>query len=132
MIQRLVCSLHQLISYCYDIWESWSTIIFFLDRSEVRGIRFPTNSIPPEDPIIKDWEYGLIAYFLEIHNAKNPFFHCLSKFQKCMLKRIHHIFTSPDSPTKFPYNKSIDVEVHCTVIEYEYENGKVKPSHYLI
>ena len=47
-----------------------------------------------------------------------------------MFKRIHQVFISPDSPTKFPYNRSIDVEVHCAVIEYE--NGKAEPAHYLI
>jgi len=31
---------------------------------------------------------------------------------------------------KFPYNRSIDVEVHYAVIEYE--NGKAKPAHYLV
>ena len=35
-----------------------------------------------------------------------------------------------NSPIKFSYNRSIDVEVHCTVIEYE--NEKVKSAHYLI
>ena len=47
-----------------------------------------------------------------------------------MFKRIHQVFISLDSPTKFSYNRSIDVEVHCTVIEYE--NGKVEPAYYLI
>ena len=47
-----------------------------------------------------------------------------------MFKRIHQVFISPDSPTKFPYNQSIDVEVHCAVIEYE--NEKAKLAHYLV
>ena len=47
-----------------------------------------------------------------------------------MFKRIHQVFISPDSPTKFPYNRSIDVEVYCAVIEYE--NEKAKLAHYLI
>ena len=47
-----------------------------------------------------------------------------------MFKRIHQVFISPDSLTKFLYNRSIDVEVHCAVIEYE--NEKAKPTHYLI
>ena len=47
-----------------------------------------------------------------------------------MFRRIHQVSISSDSPTKFPYNRSIDVEVHCVVIEYE--NGKAKPAHYLI
>ena len=72
----------------------------------------------------------MVACFLEIPNPENPFFHCLIKFQKYMFKRIHQVFISLDSPTKFPYNRSIDVEVHCVVIEHE--NGKAKPAHYLI
>ena len=31
---------------------------------------------------------------------------------------------------KFPYNGSIDIEVHCAVVEYE--NEKAKPAYYLI
>jgi len=71
----------------------------------------------------------MIAYFLDIPNPENSFFHYLIKFQKCVYKRIHQVFTSPDNPTKFPYNRSIDVEVHCVVIEYE--SGRVKLTHYL-
>jgi len=47
-----------------------------------------------------------------------------------MFKRIHQVFISLDSHTKFPSNRSINVEVNCAVIEYE--NGKAKPAHYLI
>ena len=47
-----------------------------------------------------------------------------------MFKRIHQVFISPNSPIKFPYNRSIDLEVHCAVIECE--NEKAKPTHYLI
>jgi len=47
-----------------------------------------------------------------------------------MFKRIYQVFISLDTPIKSPYNRSIDVEVHCVVIEYE--NGKAKPAHYLI
>ena len=47
-----------------------------------------------------------------------------------MFKRIHQVVISPYSPTKFPYNRSIDIEVHCAIIEYE--NGKAKPAHYLV
>jgi len=79
---------------------------------------------------MKAWEYGMIASFLEIPNPENPFFQSLIKFQKCIFKRIHQVFIFLDSPTKFSYNRSIDVEVHCAVIEYE--NGKAKPVHYLI
>jgi len=47
-----------------------------------------------------------------------------------MLKRIHQVFTFLDSPTKFPYNRSINAELHSAIIEYE--NGKAKPGHYFI
>jgi len=47
-----------------------------------------------------------------------------------MFKRIHQVLIFPNSPTKFPYSRSIDVEVHCAVIKYA--NGKAKPAHYLI
>jgi len=79
---------------------------------------------------MKAWEYGMIAYFLEIPHPEKPFFQSLTKFKKCMFKRIHQVFISPDSPTKFPYNRSIDIEVQYAVIEYE--NGKAKPTHYLV
>jgi len=47
-----------------------------------------------------------------------------------MFKRIHQVFISPNSPTKFSHNRSIDVKVLCAVIEYENEKGK--PAYYLI
>jgi len=34
----------------------------------------PTNSISPNDPIIKAWEYGMVVYFMEFPNPKFPFF----------------------------------------------------------
>jgi len=37
---------------------------------------------------MKVWEYGMIAYFLEIPNPGKPFFQSLTKFQKGMLKFI--------------------------------------------
>jgi len=79
---------------------------------------------------MKAWEYGMIAHFLEIPNPEKSFFQSLTNFQKCMFKRICQVFISPDDPTKFPYNRSIDVEVYCAVIEYE--NEKAKPAHYRI
>ena len=88
-------------------------MIFFPHRFRVGGVRLSANSLPLEDPVMKSWEYEMVAYFLEIPNPENPFFHCLTKFQKCIFKRIHQGFTSANSPTKFPYNKSIDVKVHC-------------------
>jgi len=72
----------------------------------------------------------MVAYFLEIPNPKNPFFQILTKFKKCMFNRIHEVFMSLDSSIKFSYNRSIDVKFYCAVIEYE--NGKAKPTHYLI
>jgi len=79
---------------------------------------------------MKAWKYGMVAYFLEIPNPKNRFFQSLTNFQKCMFKRIHQVFICIDSPIKFSYNKSIDVEVHRVVIEYE--NVKSKAAHYFI
>jgi len=106
------------------------TIIFFPNRSGIGGVRFSANSLPPEGPVMKACEYGMIAYFQEISNPEKPFFQSLIKFQKCVFKRIHQVFISLDSATKFPYNRSIDVEVHCVVIAYE--NGNAKLAHYLI
>jgi len=39
--------------YSYDIWESWSTTIYFSDRCGVGGICFPANSVPLNDPVFK-------------------------------------------------------------------------------
>ena len=102
-------------NYSHNIWESWITTIFFPDRFGVGGVRLPTNSLPLENPIMKAWEYEMVAFFLEIPNPENPFFQSLTKFQKCTFKWIHQVFISPDSRTKFPYSRIIDVEVHCAV-----------------
>jgi len=102
----------------------------FPDRSGVGGVKFSANTLPPKDPIMKVWEYRMVTYFLEIPNPESPFFQNLTKFQKCMFKRIHQVLISPYSPTKFPYNRSIDIEVNCAVIEYE--SGKAKLAHYLV
>jgi len=40
-------------NYSYDIWKSRSTMIFFSDSFGIVGVRFPANSIPPDDPIMK-------------------------------------------------------------------------------
>ena len=61
-------------NYLYDIWEAWSTTIFFPDRPRVGGVRLLTNSLPLEYPIMKVWKYGMVAYFLEIPNPENPLF----------------------------------------------------------
>jgi len=80
---------------------------------------------------MKVWEYRTIAYFLEIPYPENTFFYCLTKFQKYIFKRSHQVFISPDSPMKFLYNRSIDIEVHWAVIEYE--NGdQTSPLSYSI
>jgi len=81
-------------NYSYSIWGAWSTTIFFSDRSGVGGVRFSVNPLPPKDPVMKVWEYGMVAYFLEIPNQENPFFQSLTKFKKRMFKRIHQVFIS--------------------------------------
>ena len=60
-------------NYSYDIWELWSTTIYFLDKSGVGGISFPANSISLNDPIIKVWKYGMVVYFMEFPYPKYPF-----------------------------------------------------------
>ena len=40
-------------NYSYDIWESWSTMIYFSDRYGVGGICFPANSLSPNDLVYK-------------------------------------------------------------------------------
>ena len=96
----------------------------------VSGVGFPANSISPNHPIIKGWEYDMVLYFMEISYPKYPLFSKLTKSQQSMFKRIHWILTSPDGPTKIPNNRYLYVEVHCALVEYE--NGKAKPAHYLI
>jgi len=79
-----VACIYYYLNYSYNILEAWSTIIRFPDKFGIGGIRFSTNSLPLEDPIIKAWGYGMVAYFLEIPNPENPFFQSLTKFQKCV------------------------------------------------
>jgi len=79
---------------------------------------------------MKVWECRTIAYILKIPYPRYPFFSHLTKFQKCMFKRIHHVFTSLGSPTRAPYNKNLHIDVHSALIEYE--NRKAKPTHYLV
>ena len=67
---------------------------------------------------------------LKIPDFKYSFFLRLTKFQQCMFRKFHWILICSNSLTKIPYNKSLYVEVHCTIIEYG--NRKVKPTHYLI
>jgi len=62
--------------------------MFFCDSSGVGGIRFPANSLPPEDLVMKAREYGVVTYFLKIPYLEF-FFRSLTKFQKCTFKRIH-------------------------------------------
>ena len=66
--------------YSYDIWESWSTTIYFPDRSGVGGICFLANSLSPRDPIFKVWKYGMVLYFLEVLDPDFSFFSTLTKF----------------------------------------------------
>jgi len=47
----------------YDIWEFWSITIYFPYKSRVGGISFLANSISPNDPVIKAWEYVMVVYF---------------------------------------------------------------------
>jgi len=72
----------------------------------------------------------MIAYLLEIPYLKYLFFLSLTKFQKCVFKRIHWILTSSNGQTRFLWNRSLYVEVFYTVITYE--NGKFKRAHYLV
>jgi len=117
-------------NYSYDIWKSWSTIIYFSNKSRVGGVSFPTNSISSNDSLIKVWEYGMIVYFIKILDPKFSFFSTLTKFQQCMFKKICWILTSPNGPTKIPYSRPLYLEVHYILIEYE--NGRAKASHYLV
>ena len=70
----MVCSLHRLLSelfLCYlGGMEHYN---LFSDRSEVGGVRFSANTLPPESPVMEAWEYGMIAYFLEIPHPEKPF-----------------------------------------------------------
>ena len=66
---------------------------------------------------------------MEIPDPKYPFFSRLIHFTNAGLK-ARWIVNSPDDRTKISCNRGLHVEVHCVVIEYE--NGKVKPAHYLI
>jgi len=40
------------------------------------------------------------------------------------------ILTSPDDPTKIPYNRCLYVDVNFALIKYE--NGKARPAHYFV
>ena len=46
-----------------------------------------------------------------------------------MFKRFHWILKSPKGPKKIPVRRYLTLEVYSALIEYE--NGKVKPAHYL-
>ena len=122
MVQRLVCSLYQRLSKLF-LWYVgiMECTIFFIDRSRVRCIRLLANSIPLDEPIMKVRGYGMIAYFMKIPNLKYWFFTSITKFQKCMFKRIHWILTSPNSTTSALHNRSLHIGIHYTLIEYENE-----------
>ena len=105
-------------------------MIYFPDKSGVRGVSFPTNSISPNDPFIKAWEYKMIVYFMEILDQKFLFSPTLTKFQQCVFKKIHWILISLDGPTKISYSRPLYLEVHYALIEYK--NDKAKPAHCLV
>jgi len=64
-------------------------MIYFLDKSGVGGVSFLANSISTNDPIIKDWKYRMVVYFMDFPDPKYVFFSKLTKFQQCRLRRIH-------------------------------------------
>ena len=68
-------------NYSYNFWGSWSTTIFFPDRSRAGDFRFPTNSISLDDPIMKAWEYEIVAYLMKMLDPKFSFCSRLTKFQ---------------------------------------------------
>ena len=117
-------------NYSYDIWESYSTTIYFPDKSGVGGVSFPANSISLNDPVIKAWEYGMVLYFVQISYPKYQFFLKLTKFQQCMFRRIDWVLTSPEGPTEVPVCRCLNLEVCSALIEYK--NRKVKPFYCLI
>jgi len=45
-------------NYSYDIWESWSTKIYFPNKFGVDGASFPAHSISPNDPSLKPENMG--------------------------------------------------------------------------
>jgi len=61
----------------------------------------------------------MLLYFIKIPYPKYTFSWKLTKFQQCMLKRIHRILISPDGPTKISNNRCLYAEVHYTLIKYE-------------
>ena len=93
--------------------------MYFPDRLRVDGVSFPTNTITPNDPIMKVWEYEMVVCLMKVPDPKFPFFSRLNKFQQ--FKRIHWILISPGSSTKISYNRCLCVEVHSALIECEKE-----------
>jgi len=129
MVQWVVCSLHRLLSSLF-LWYLGvlGTTIYFSNKSRVGVISFLANSLSPNDPIFKAWEYGMILYFIEIPDPKSLFFLQRTKFQQCVFKMIHWIRTSRAGPTKIPVWRCLHLEVYSALIEYE--NRKAKPVHY--
>jgi len=117
-------------NYFYDIWESWSSTIFLPGRSGVGSVRFPVNLISLDDPILNTWQCGIVAYFMEVPDPKLTFFSRLTKFQQFMFKRINWILTFLVGLIKIPHIRTLYVEIHCAIIEYE--NEKAKSAHYLV
>jgi len=104
MLQWYTAYIDYYHNYSYDTWEPWSTTIYFPDKSGVGGVRLPVDSISLNGPIIKPWECGMIVYIMEISNPKFPFVSTLTKFQRCVFKKIHGIHISPDVLIKIPYS----------------------------
>ena len=61
-------------NYSCDTWELWNAVIFFLDSFGVGSIRLPADSIPLHDPIMKAYEYEMVAYHIEVLDLNDPFF----------------------------------------------------------
>jgi len=75
MVQRMVgAGIDYLHNYSYDIWESWSTTIFFPDKCGVGSVSLLGNSMSPDDPIMKACEYEVVVYLMKIVDAKYLFF----------------------------------------------------------
>jgi len=72
----------------------------------------------------------MVIYFMEFLDPKYPFFFIPTKFLQCIFKRIHWILTSSNGPIKISYNTCTYMVLHYPFVEYE--NGKVKPAHYVV
>ena len=94
-------------------------MVFSLTRSVVDRIRFLINSIPLDFRIMKARKFQIVTHLIEILDPKYPFFWGLTKFQKCMFKRIHWICISADGLIRAAESRSLHIKVHCAWIEYQ-------------